>query len=78
MKVVNILRQIIQGYWYLLVKKDKKIEKIASFRAKICNSCPEKGKYSILSLEIPKCNSCGCVLAAKQRSEEASCPKSKW
>lgn len=71
---MSILRQILWGY-YKLVFRDSKIEKLSKYRMDICTPCDEKGSY--LSF-IPKCNQCGCVLAAKTRSKEAKCPLNKW
>lgn len=48
-------------------------EKIKLFndRMSICNSCEFK-------TALGRCGKCGCVLAAKTKCEECTCPIDKW
>lgn len=40
-------------------------------RMSICNGCEFK-------TALGRCGKCGCVLAAKTKCDECSCPISKW
>ena len=68
------LRQIAEGYINLSKKglgiSDEKVEQLATARYIICDTCPNRSDS--------KCNVCGCLLGAKIRSVEATCPKDKW
>lgn len=66
------LKNIIEGYSNL-VNKDRDIEEIAKVRKHICDSC-EKNSNSL----VPYCKECGCIIAAKIRSRDSSCPLNKW
>lgn len=82
MRNLDIIQNIINGYWNMLFPKPS-IEKLAKYRMSICNTCPHKGYYYFTLFKfklwkISKCNRCGCVLNAKTRSLEAKCPINKW
>lgn len=42
-------------------------------RLATCRACPE-----LKTVPIERCGKCGCVIAAKIRSQRASCPLGKW
>jgi hypothetical protein len=63
------LQEILSG-WGNLIWENPRIEKIAMDRAVICSSCDKNVNG--------KCNLCGCIIAAKCRSEFSKCPASKW
>ena len=59
--------RIVLGWWYFLSNKNNTL---ARERLKICVGCPKMSKGV--------CTSCGCVLQAKARLPEESCPLFKW
>lgn len=63
------LSEILDGFKNL-IWENPRIEKIAMDRAVVCGTC-DKNVNNI-------CQSCGCVLMAKIRSEFSKCPESKW
>lgn len=71
---ISKFKQMLNGYVNLLKKKgnvqDSEIEKVAQMRYSKCLECPEK--------KGENCSACGCLLAAKVRSLDASCPIYKW
>lgn len=70
----NALSLIAAG-WKNLVWPDKEVEKVARERAEICAKCPLL--VSMAGKGIC-CYKCGCVIAAKVRSLDESCPVGKW
>jgi len=74
------LKQIAEGYVNLAKKglgvAQKDLEQLAVDRYTICNSCPNLSKGDHVNLNT--CDVCGCLLGAKIRSIDASCPKDKW
>jgi len=63
------LQEILSG-WKNVIWEKPEIEKIAMDRALICSYC-DKNVNSV-------CQSCGCPLVAKTRSEYSKCPEGKW
>ena len=51
---------------------DEEVEKVAAERLAICHGCP------FISENKKRCESCGCILAAKTRSMDSECPEEKW
>ena len=47
-------------------------EEVAEARMEICSKCPE-----FISL-TKQCKKCGCVMPAKTKLLEATCPIGKW
>ena len=47
-------------------------------RLSICDSCERFRKAEILGRLFDMCAECGCFLAKKIRTPEATCPKDKW
>jgi len=66
------IKYIIQGWWNWILDKisDIKYKKEFNERLEICNSCDEN-KNGI-------CGVCHCILVAKTKSEDSSCPLHKW
>lgn len=61
------MRNIILGWWFWITNYNNDIAKT---RLKICVNCPiRKGMI---------CSHCGCILQAKTRIYEESCPIEKW
>ena len=59
--------------WDLLNKNiERSSEEIKNERMEICRSCPFFIKITT------QCSKCGCVMEAKTRLAEASCPVNKW
>ena len=59
--------------WDLLNKNiERSSEEIKNERMEICRSCPFFIKITT------QCSKCGCVMEAKTRLAEASCPVDKW
>jgi hypothetical protein len=59
--------------WDLLNKNiERSSEEIKNERMEICRSCPFFIKITT------QCSKCGCVMEAKTRLAEASCPVGKW
>jgi rRNA maturation endonuclease Nob1 len=63
------LQEILNG-WKNVIWEKSEIEKLAMNRAVICSSC-DKNVDNV-------CQSCGCPLIAKTRSEYSKCPEGKW
>ena len=59
--------RIFLGWWYFLSNKNNAL---ARERLKICVDCDKMSKGV--------CTLCGCVLQAKARLPEESCPIFKW
>ena len=51
---------------------ERSSEEIKNERMEICRSCPFFIKITT------QCSKCGCVMEAKTRLAEASCPVNKW
>lgn len=68
-------KEIASGFGNLLKNtfklSDAKVEEVATARAAVCQAC-EFGK------DRTRCGKCGCVLAAKVRSMNSSCPINLW
>ena len=68
------LKIIANGYVNLAKEKlnmiDEDKKKLFESRKKICDMC-KFGKTS-------RCKKCGCLISAKTKSEESSCPIGKW
>lgn len=66
------LKIILQGWWNVFLDfiSDIKYKKYFDERYKICSEC-EKNKCGI-------CKECGCIIIAKTKSEDSSCPLKKW
>jgi hypothetical protein len=59
--------------WDLLNKDiERSSEEVKNERMEICRSCPFFIKITT------QCSKCGCVMEAKTRLAEASCPVDKW
>ena len=72
-----MIKNIIVGYWYLLLRNlnllDLSIAIIADRRQSVCDACPfQKSKFG-----VKYCGDCGCVLSAKQLSD-SNCPNGFW
>ena len=67
-----MIKYIIQGWWNWFLDKvsDIKYKSYFDKRLEICKSCQEN-KHGI-------CSVCHCVLTAKTKSEDSSCPLKKW
>lgn len=63
------LKEILNG-WTNVIWEKPEVEKMAMDRAIVCSTC-DKNVNNI-------CNSCGCPLIAKTRSEYSTCPEGKW
>lgn len=64
------LSNIIKG-WHNWITPIPEIEQLAEERIQECMACP--------LLKLKKvCGSCGCIVAAKVRVPEESCPENKW
>jgi predicted nucleic acid-binding Zn-ribbon protein len=81
----EISKMLEGGMNYL--KKDKKVEELATRRASICAECPhmEPSKIveqirddKLVKVKGHICGSCGCILSFKLRSESSKCPEDKW
>lgn len=72
--------------WYNYVNKDDDIEREATAKAKVCDTCVHKVKQGYLKYvndvnpEIKGClcEMCGCPLSMKIRSKTSKCPLYKW
>jgi len=62
-------KEILSGFKNLLFKNEK-IEGQAAIKMEYCFKCPHKKDLT--------CGKCGCLLAAKIRSESSSCPVGNW
>lgn len=71
-RFVCLIPYIIQGWgnWFLDIVSDIRYADVFEERMRICKSC---GKYL-----HGICSECGCVLAAKTKSEDSACPDGKW
>lgn len=71
--------EVAEGYWNLMMKNEG-VEELAKVRNEICNTCPSnsKNQSSMFGDMLPYCKECGCLLEAKTRSPESSCPLKKW
>lgn len=69
-------RNILEGFTNvgkeMIGMADEEVESVAAERLAICHRCP------FLSENKKRCDSCGCILAAKTRSMESECPEEKW
>jgi hypothetical protein len=84
---MNKLHQIAQG-WYNFVHGSPEVKQMMDSRLRICETCPNKRVLNSLGQLIVKaiddagsvyyCGGCGCPLAGKTASPEASCPLQKW
>jgi hypothetical protein len=73
-------RLIWQGFINTILVK-RHVEEVAAKRLEICMDCDEldvEGKNCAVPKTQPCCSECGCSLAYKTRSLEASCPLSYW
>lgn len=43
-------------------------------RREICSTCPQR----VVTLGVPRCNLCGCVIWAKTLLPNTNCPKDLW
>lgn len=81
MEIFKNRSAIWQGLRNNLIKQDH-IEALYQERKEICNDCPfMKEKGSLLCTmpgTEPCCPECGCSLAIKLRSPDATCPKNFW
>lgn len=57
--------------WHI-VTGERALEEIANERLNICLSCDRLIKLT------KQCRECGCIMPAKVRIENATCPLSKW
>lgn len=71
---MNKLQQIADGYKNLLRSKanltTEDEEKLFAARKEICDECQPDNKNT--------CNACGCLLAAKIRCINCTCPNKLW
>lgn len=59
--------------WDLFNKNLGRVEtEVAEERMAICHACPS------LIQAIGQCKECGCIMAAKTKLPNASCPLDKW
>ena len=59
--------------WDLFNKKIQRVtEEIANERFEICKACPQLIKLT------NQCKKCGCLMHAKTKLPNASCPIGKW
>ena len=59
--------------WHLFSKKkERSPESLQKERMAICKDCPFFIKVT------GQCSKCGCIMEAKTRLAEASCPVNKW
>jgi len=65
---------IIKGFTALLLDRNSDV---AKKRRAICNGCPTSEYGNSRWCKISK-NGCGCLISAKTRDPEESCPLSKW
>ena len=72
-----MIRNIITGYWYALLRLfnvlDQSIVLVADQRKLKCDSCD----FEKTLLGVKFCDGCGCVLTAKRLSD-SQCPKGLW
>ena len=72
--MIQKFKNIIKGFTNFLKAKadvaDEEVEELAKLRYSQCMRCPEK--------KGENCGACGCVLGAKVRVLEESCPLNKW
>lgn len=66
-------KEILAGWKNLIFPKEE-VERIASQRMNICNTC----EFKIEQCKINVCGVCHCPLIAKTRSMQSECPKQKW
>lgn len=66
------LKYIILGWWNLILDKisDIKYKKEFDERLAICKQCDR--------MSFGVCKECGCIVAAKTKSEDSACPLKKW
>jgi hypothetical protein len=67
------IKEIVEG-WKNVIIHDDEVEKIASTRKAICDTCPNK----VIQLGMECCSLCHCPLVAKTRSLDSVCPDGKW
>lgn len=70
-------KEIIDGWMHLAFKNDA-VEKIATARLNICNTCEYNSRRKNSLRPDVHCMKCGCTLASKVRSMESECPIGKW
>lgn len=78
------INAILSG-WKNFISKSEVTEATAKTRAAICAACPnaKQGKLlafindSLTEIQGAYCNTCGCPLSAKVRSNDI-CPENKW
>lgn len=58
--------------WHVIHKENYVEEDIANKRFLICQQCPDFFK------PLQTCKKCGCLMKAKTKLKNASCPINKW
>jgi hypothetical protein len=70
------LKQILEGYYYLLCTEDAEVESMAKERQEKCDGCVHaitiKGKWFL------HCRLCNCFLPAVHRSKDKHCSRGKF
>ena len=69
-------KAILDGFANLAKEKlnvaDPAIEELSAKRMSICEQCEH------IRRTTNRCGECGCILAAKTRTEHSQCPIGKW
>lgn len=69
--------EILEG-WKNVIWEDAEIEKIAKTRLETCAECDKRSNYPQNVSMFSKCLECGCVIQAKARCKNCTCPLNKW
>lgn len=46
----------------------------AERRMDVCKTCPSY----VETLDVPRCNDCGCLMSLKTKLADMKCPQDKW
>ena len=71
------IKEILEG-WKNLIWEDPDIEDLAIKRLEVCAECDSRSNYPQAVSLFSQCLACGCVIEAKTRCKDCSCPLSKW
>lgn len=72
------IERIARGWWFYFFK-DKEVEKFAIDRAAICLGMEGKTRCEYYNPRIMgHCDKCKCIIRAKIRSINETCPEGKW
>ena len=71
------IQEIYQG-WKNLIFRNEQVEDSALNRLNKCNECPHRSNYPDNVSITSTCKLCGCVLKAKVRSTNSTCPDKRW